>query len=110
MKGLCSEIENSCPGFVSSKGNGPSYWLENCFWDQRDSEEAVRIGNLMRLMRLSAKEGRHLLFEAAELLLLELRTMAKTADAAKWEPEREKRLHARQVSVRLEREAELNKA
>jgi hypothetical protein len=46
---------------------------QNFFWDQRHSEEAVCKDNLIRVMRLSAKEGQPLLPEPAEVLVEELR-------------------------------------
>jgi hypothetical protein len=97
MKALCSEIQSRFPGVVSAKGNGPSYWLENCFWDQRHSEEVVRQNNLVRLIRLSTSEGRSLLIEPAEVLLLELRAMAKAAGDAKWDPDCDKKIILREV-------------
>ncbi|MGE0121091.1 MAG: dsDNA nuclease domain-containing protein [Dongiaceae bacterium] len=95
MKALCSELEMRFPDIVSPKGNGVDFWLKNCFWDQRHSEEAVRKDNLLRLIRLSADEGRPLLVEPAEVILDELRALAKAAGDAKWEPDRDKKIITR---------------
>lgn len=92
MKTLCADLEKRFPGITSPKGNGSSYWLENCFWDQRHSEELVRKDNLLRLLRLSSKEGYPLLPEPAEALLQELRALAKAAGDAKWVPDRDKKI------------------
>ncbi|TAZ70706.1 DUF4297 domain-containing protein (plasmid) [Rhizobium ruizarguesonis] len=97
IKALCTELESRFPDICSPKGNGASFWLQNCSWDQRHSEDSVRKDNLIRLIRLSAKEGRPLLVEPAEVLLLELRAMAKAAGDAKWNPDREKKIISREM-------------
>ena len=53
--------------------------------------------NLVRLIRLSTSEGRSLLIEPAEVLLLELRAMAKAAGDAKWDPDCDKKIILREV-------------
>lgn len=97
MNSLRCDLEERFPALVSTKGNGASYWLENCHWDQRHSEEAVRRDNLVNLLDLSEKEGRSLLLEPAEVLLDELRAWAKAAGDAKWEPDRDKKIIVRQT-------------
>ena len=97
FKALQSALDERFPGLKSPKGNGSAYWLENCFWDQRHSEEAVCKDNLIRVMRLSAKEGQPLLPEPAEVLVEELRFLAKAAGSAKWEPDRDKKIIAREA-------------
>jgi hypothetical protein len=97
MNSLRCELEERFPALVSTKGNGASYWLENCHWDQRHSEEAVRKDNLVSLLHLSEKEGRSLLLEPAEVLLDELRAWTKAAGDAKWEPDRDKKIILRQT-------------
>jgi Cap4 dsDNA endonuclease len=96
LKALCTDLDTSFPGITSPKGNGVSFWLDNCFWDQRDSEKAVRKDNLVRLIKLGDPEGRPLLVEPAEVLLLELRAMAKAAGDAKWDPDRDKKIILRE--------------
>jgi hypothetical protein len=90
-----AELEKRFPNLKSKKGNGASHWIENCHWDQRHSEDVVRNDNLLRLIRLSVAEGRTLLPEQAELLLTELRRLAKDAGDAKWEPDRDKKIITR---------------
>ncbi len=85
-------LDDRFPGLKSPKGNGAVYWIENCFWDQRHSEDSVRKDNLVRLWRLSADEGRPLLPYAVEALLEELRGQAKAAGDAKWEPYRDRKI------------------
>ena len=94
---LQSELDRRYPSLKSPKGNGTTYWLENCLWDERHSEEVVRKDNLIRLIRLSAKEGLGLLPEHAEVLLNELRAKAKAAGDAKWEPDRDKKIFDREA-------------
>jgi hypothetical protein len=87
MQALCTDLEERFPEIASPKGNKPSYWLQHCCWDERHDEDAIRKQNLVRLLRLGAKESRNLLVEPAESLLDELRGMAKAAGGAKWEPD-----------------------
>lgn len=81
----------------SPKGNGLDYWLQHCVWDVRHSEDAVRSNNLIRLLRLSGAEGRQLLPEPAEMLLEQLRTRAKDAGAAKWNPDPNRKIIRREA-------------
>lgn len=97
FKALQSELNKRFPDLRSPKGNGPVYWLENCFWDVRHSEAAVRKDNLLRLLLLSGKETRQLLPELAEVLLEELRGWVKAAGDAKWEPNRDQKIITREV-------------
>lgn len=94
---LRSELDGRFPALRSPKGNGAAYWLENCHWQVRHSEEAVRKDNLVRLMRLSLAEGRPLLLEPAETLLEELRARARAAGVARWEPDRDRKIVGREA-------------
>ena len=84
LQQLKDKIQNRFPELKSKKGNGTSYWPDNCVWDERHSDKAVRDSNLVQLLRLSASENRGLLQELADILLDELRAMAKKAGDAKW--------------------------
>ncbi|MBC7949011.1 MAG: DUF4297 domain-containing protein [Chitinophagaceae bacterium] len=95
FKALKAELDKRFPKIKSPKGNGASYWIENGFWDQRHSEDAVKKDTLIRLIKLSIKEGVPLLPEQAESLLDELRGKAKEAGDAKWEPNRDKKIFTR---------------
>ena len=95
MEALRADLEARLPDAVSPKGNGLSFWLKNCRWDERHSEEALRKDNLLQLMKLGQIEDRKLLIEQAEALLEELRATAKGAGAAKWDPDRDKKIIAR---------------
>ena len=97
FKALKSELDKRFPGLKSPKSNETAYWIENCYWDVRHNEDSVRNGSLLRLMRLSSKEGRPLLPEQADVLLEELRAWAKDAGNAKWEPDRDKKIIIREV-------------
>ena len=87
LASLCAHLEKRFPGIKSPKGNGPKFWLKNCCWDERESEQAVRKSNLLRLIWLGGKEKKYLLPEAADVLLLELLKFAKSAGDAKWDPD-----------------------
>jgi hypothetical protein len=97
FKTLHANLDGQFPGLKSPKGNGVNYWLKNCLWDVRHSEGAVRNDNLLRFIRLSIKEGLTLLPEPAEILLDELRALAKAAGDAKWEPDRDKKIILRET-------------
>jgi hypothetical protein len=92
---LASELEDRFPGIRSAKGNGSAYWLRNCLWDERHSEDAVRKDNLLRLLRLGIAEGRALLPEQAESLLDDMRASVAAASAARWEPNRDAKVVTR---------------
>lgn len=94
---LRSAIDRRFPNLKSPKGNGVAYWLENCLWDQRHSEEAIRQDNLIRLIRLSSKESRPMLMEPAEVFLVDLRALAKAAGAARWVPDRDSKIITREA-------------
>ena len=89
---LLQKIDDRCPDVKSPKGQASTFWVANCLWDHRDSEAGVQRENLLRLMQLAHEEGRTILFEPAEVLLLELRAMAKTAGGAKWLPDPSKKI------------------
>jgi hypothetical protein len=95
MKALVTELQTRFPGLASPKGNGAMFWLSNCLWDERHSEQAVRKDNLVRLMELSVRENRPLLPEPAALLLDELRAMAKKAGDLRWDPDRDQKILCR---------------
>ena len=77
MKELKTQIDAKYPKLKSSKGSESEYWLEHCLWDERHDEPTVQAKNLLSLIQLAAKEGRALLPEQAELILLDLRAKAK---------------------------------
>jgi hypothetical protein len=95
FKRLEGEIAERFPNVKSRKGNGVDYWLKNCLWDIRHSKEAVCKDNLVRLVKLGLKERIPLLLEPAEILLEELRSKARAAGDAKWEPDRQKKIFTR---------------
>jgi hypothetical protein len=97
FKALQLELDERFPKLMSPKGHGLAYWLENCLWNERHSEEAVREANLVRLLKLGEKENRGLLPEPAEVLMDELRATAKAAGDAKWEPNRDKKIFTREA-------------
>jgi Cap4 dsDNA endonuclease len=81
---LLKELTERFPELCSAKGNSALYWLQNCFWDERHDEATVQKDNQIKLIKLGIKEQRGILFEQADVLLLQLRGMAKDAGAAKW--------------------------
>ncbi len=89
---LVASLKKKRPGCLSAKKHDAEFWLTNCYWDQRHSESAVKKDNLVRVLTLSAKQGRQLLPEPAEVLLNDLRARAKAAGDAKWEPDKTKKI------------------
>ena len=84
---LLSELDRRFPELVSAKGNGTEYWVHNCQWSVAESLEAVRNANRLKLIGQSVTDGQPVLLEFADLLLDELRVMAKDAGAARWMPD-----------------------
>ncbi|HYN21291.1 MAG TPA: dsDNA nuclease domain-containing protein [Thermoanaerobaculia bacterium] len=97
FQALRMKIDKRFPNLKSPKGNGTPFWIDNCLWDVRHSEQNVRDSNLLRLIRLSGKEGRQLLPEQAEVLLDALRARAKAAGDAKWQPDRDQKIITREA-------------
>lgn len=93
---LQAELDRRFPGLESAKGHGPGFWVQNCMWDERDSEAAVRRHNLIRLLKLGYREGKPLLPEQVEQLLEEMRMWAKTAGALKWRSGRDRKIITRE--------------
>jgi Cap4 dsDNA endonuclease len=89
---LATLIEQKCPGAKSAKGQAAIYWVENCLWEERQTQAVNRERNLLRVMKLSAKEGRPLLPEQADAVLGELRAKAKAAGDAKWSSGKENKI------------------
>ncbi|HEV2620302.1 MAG TPA: dsDNA nuclease domain-containing protein [Acidobacteriaceae bacterium] len=89
---LISAIEEKCNDAKSEKGNGADFWVRNCLWDERQSEEQNRQLNLLRVIKITSKEGRTLLPEQAETILQELRKKAKDAGDAKWAEGKDKKI------------------
>jgi hypothetical protein len=92
---LISAIEEKCKYAKSDKGNGADFWVRNCLWEERQSEEQNRQLNLLRVIKITSKEGRTLLPEQAETILQELRKKAKDAGDAKWAEGKDKKIIGR---------------
>lgn len=92
---LVSLLSQKRPHALSPKKHGATFWVENCYWDERHSEASMRDQNLLRVLTLSAKEGHPLLPEQAELLLNDIRARAKAAGDAKWYPDKNKKIITR---------------
>jgi hypothetical protein len=89
---LIAAIEEKCEDAKSEKGNGADFWVRNCLWEERQSEEQNRQRNLLRVITITSKEGRPLLPEQAEIILQELRQKAKDAGDAKWADGKDKKM------------------
>jgi hypothetical protein len=85
---LSNEFWDRFPAIRSPKKNGASYWIKNCLWDVRHSEHALATSNFSRLLRIAYAEEKTLLPEHIDSLLNELRSWAKEAGGARWEPNR----------------------
>jgi hypothetical protein len=97
LDNLVSDLNARFPDFKSTKGNDARYWLENCEWHQRYSEDAVREHNLRLLVELISAEGRPLLVvEQLDTLLVELRIWVKAAGDARWSVDRRKKIISRE--------------
>ena len=89
---LSKAVQGKLPDLVSQKGNGIDYWLEHCLWEVRHDEGNIRRDNLLRIMRLAAKQGVVLLPEQAETIESELRSWAYDAGRAFWIPDKAKKI------------------
>lgn len=92
---LLEAIAQYCPKAKSAKGNGALFWIDNCVWDIRNDQANIASANLLKLIELSAHEGRYLFPEQAQVLLTELREWAKSAGEARWIPDRDKKIITR---------------
>jgi hypothetical protein len=85
LDGLSKEIESRASGFLSSNGNGPSFWLSRLFWDVRHSLDSVKNANLDKLRRLVELRGGHPLFsDQLDDLYDTILTKVRTAATANW--------------------------
>ena len=89
LQKLKQEIDEKRPGLVSPKGNDGAFWLENCHWDERHNEEAIRTSNRLRVFQISSAQNNTLLQDAIDSLLDDMRLWVKEAGAASWEPDRD---------------------
>jgi hypothetical protein len=94
---LSDELIRRFPEINSPKGNGVAYWLQNCHWDERHDELAIKRDNLIRLIKLGMLKG--LLVEHCDSLLTELLTWVQAAGAAKWDSDRAKKIILREDLV-----------
>lgn len=101
MVALKSDLDDRMPDVVSKRGHGTDYWLDNCLWDARHDELAVKAQNKLRLFELMQAAGRPLLSEHLDLLLEELRKHVKAAGDAKWKPDREQKILTREAFLLL---------
>lgn len=91
FEALATELEKRFPNLKSPKGNGLPFWLERCLWDVRNDLKAVQNSNLVRLLKLAIKDGHPLLPEHGEVVLEDLRHLAKAAGSARWKPDPRKK-------------------
>ena len=96
---LSAAMQGKLPDLVSQKGNGIDYWLEHCLWEVRHDDDNIRRANLLRIMRLAAKQGVVLLPEQAETIEDELRSWAYDAGRAFWIPDKAKKIISRTEMV-----------
>lgn len=95
MVALKADLDGRMPGVLSKRGHGTEYWLDNCLWDARHDEAAVKTHNRMRLSEITQAAGQTLLLEHIDILLDELRKLVKTAGDAKWKPDKAKKIVTR---------------
>ncbi|MBU4278196.1 MAG: DUF4297 domain-containing protein [Proteobacteria bacterium] len=99
LNALKKNVAKRLPDIKSPRGNTIDYWLETCVWEVRESERAVQANNLIRLIKLSHDAGHVLLYEQAELVLKDIRSMVRKAGAARWVPDRDKKIFRREDFV-----------
>ncbi len=92
ISAIKAEVDDRCPGATSPKGNDAQYWLDNCYWEVANDLTSARHENMLRLFKLSSIAEVILLPEKIEVLLDELRALAKAAGDAKWIPDRTKKI------------------
>lgn len=81
---LSGEIETRADGFLSTNGNGPSFWLTHLLWDVRHSLESVKNANLDKLRRLVEQRGGYLFSDQLDDLYATILTKVRTAATADW--------------------------
>lgn len=96
LQKLKQEIDEKCPGLVSPKGNDCAFWLDNCRWDERHNEEAIRNHNRLRVFQISSAQDNTLLQDAIDSLLDDMRLWVKKAGSAFWNPDRDKKIITRE--------------
>lgn len=99
LQDLKQEIDKKRPGLVSPKGNDSAFWLNNCLWDECHKEEAIRTSNRLRVFQISSAQNNTLLRDAIDSLLDDMRAWVKSAGAAKWEPDRDKKIIMREQLI-----------
>ncbi len=95
LKHLKEQIDKKRPGLMSPKGNDSGFWLNNCYWQEHPGEEVIRKLNHANAFRISSAQNNPLLPEAIDAILEHMRTWVKMAGAAKWEPDRDKKIITR---------------
>lgn len=95
LKALKEEIDKKHPDLVSPKGNDCTFWLDCCYWDERYDEKSIRDQNRFRIFQISSAQNNTLLPEPIDSLLDDMRVWVKEAGAAKWEPDRDKKIITR---------------
>lgn len=101
MVALKADLDGRMPGVLSKRGNGTGYWLDNCLWDARHDELAVKTQNKFRLFEIMQAAGYPPLSEQLDLLLDELRKLVKSAGDAKWKPDKAKKILTREALLLL---------
>lgn len=95
LKALKEKIDKKLPNLVSPKGNDCMFWLDYCYWDERHDEETIRNNNKFRIFKINSAQSNTLLPDAIDSLLVDMRAWVKEAGAAKWEPDRDKKIITR---------------
>ena len=99
LQELNEKIDRKRAGLVSPKGNDCNFWLDNCYWDERHNEEAIRTDNRYRVFRISSAQNNTLLEDAIDSLLDDMRAWVKSAGSLKWEPDRDKKIISREQLI-----------
>ncbi len=92
---LAEAVKAKLPDLQSKKGNGIDYWLEHCLWKVVHDEDAIRLSNVVEIMKLAAADGYPLFPEQTETIEGDLRDWVFDAGRAFWIPDKAKKIITR---------------
>lgn len=95
LTSLSDDIDTRSSKHKSKKKNGAAFWLEACVWDVRHDQDDIAADNLKNVIRIAHAEKRLISYEQAEDILNDLRKIAKDAGAAKYVPDKDKKVISR---------------
>lgn len=79
---LINVLERANRGFLSPNGNGPAYWVDNCYWEVIKEVDAVRFRNANQIGEIASRFGFNLTTTQVAIIYDRLLVRATTASAA----------------------------